>query len=86
MSSQRGTAPDKVSGAARQAYTSPAEQLDVQGASEYLGTAPRFIRRVVFERRIPHYKVGGRLRFNRRDLDTYVRTTYVPAMGPVETS
>ena len=37
--------------------------VDVNGAAEYLGTTTRHIRRLVSQRRIPHTKIGGLVRF-----------------------
>lgn len=47
--------------------------LDVRGAATRIGCNERFIRRLVQERRIPFYKVGGsKLRFSLRDLETWL--------------
>ena len=43
---------------ARSAY------LDVKGLAEMLGVAECFVRRLVWERRIPYYKVGKYVRFD----------------------
>ena len=45
--------------------------VDLHGAAEYLDAKPRFIRRLVAERRVRFYKVGGHLRFKLADLDAY---------------
>ncbi|CAM4497812.1 helix-turn-helix domain-containing protein [Nocardia ninae] len=45
--------------------------VDVEGAAVYLDVKPRFIRRLVAERRVVFYKVGGHLRFKVADLDAY---------------
>ena len=39
--------------------------LDVNRAASYLGVSASFIRRLVAERRLVHYKVGGRVMFRR---------------------
>jgi excisionase family DNA binding protein len=46
--------------------------VDVLGAALYLGTKPRFIRRLIAERRVVFYKVGGHVRFKIADLEAYV--------------
>ena len=47
--------------------------LDVLGAATRLGCNERFIRRLVQERRIPFFKVGGsKIRFSSRDLDLWL--------------
>ena len=51
--------------------------LSLSEAAEYLGVAPSFIRRLVYERRITYYKLGRYLRFNPADHDEYVLTTRV---------
>jgi excisionase family DNA binding protein len=37
--------------------------LSIDRVAELLGTSPRHIRRLVAQRRIPHHKVGGLVRF-----------------------
>ena len=47
--------------------------LDVPAAATRLGCKERFIRRLVQERRIPFFKVGGsKIRFSTRDLDVWL--------------
>jgi excisionase family DNA binding protein len=46
--------------------------LTVDQAAEYLGTKPRFIRRLVAEKRIPYVKLGAHLRLDTDDLDRFV--------------
>ena len=38
--------------------------IDLAEAAEFLGTTARHVRRLVDARAIPHYKVGGKLRFD----------------------
>ena len=47
--------------------------LTVEQAAEYLNTKVRFIRRIVAERRVVFYKVGGHVRFSMADLETFVQ-------------
>ena len=49
------------------------ELLTVKEAADRLGTAERFIRRLIFERRIPYTKLGRHVRISARDLDAFVR-------------
>lgn len=51
--------------------------LTVEEAAERLNTSPRFVRRLVFERRIPFLKLGRHVRITERDLDSYVRNCRV---------
>ena len=55
--------------------------LDVEGAAEYLSVTPRFIRRLVAERRVPFVKLGRLLRFDPADLDRFVDSGRVDAVG-----
>jgi excisionase family DNA binding protein len=47
--------------------------LTVEQAAERLGTIARFVRRLVFERRIAYVKLGRHVRIAACDLDTYIR-------------
>lgn len=55
--------------------------LTVDGVAERLGTSPRFVRRLVAERRIPFVKVGYHVRVATRDLDAYIAASRVEASG-----
>ena len=55
------------------------ELLTVKEAADRLGTAERFIRRLIFERRIPYTKLGRHVRIATRDLDSFVRAGRVEA-------
>jgi excisionase family DNA binding protein len=46
--------------------------LDVNQAAGYLGVSPSFIRRLAYERRLVHYKVGSKVRFRRTDLEQFI--------------
>lgn len=52
--------------------TSPAELLDVNGVAARLNVEPRFVRRLVAERRIRHFKIGKHLRFDAADVDELI--------------
>jgi excisionase family DNA binding protein len=49
------------------------EWLRVDQAAEHLGTTPNGIRALVKRGRIPVHRRDGRLYFDRRELDTYIR-------------
>ena len=49
------------------------ERLYFKEAALYLGRGERFLRRLVFERRIRHYKVGKFLSFDKADLDAFAK-------------
>jgi excisionase family DNA binding protein len=62
---------------------SSARLLSVEGAAEYTGFTARYLRRLIFERRIAYHKDRQRVWFTREDLDDYVRSLRVePAVGP----
>ena len=46
--------------------------LSVEQAAERLGTSVRFVRRLVFERRIAFVKVGRHVRITPADLDAFI--------------
>lgn len=45
---------------------------DIEGIAEHLALTVRHVRRMVLERRIPHRKVGGRLRFDIDEVDEWM--------------
>lgn len=47
--------------------------LDIEGVAERLMISPRTVRKMIAERRIPHFKVGALIRFDERDLDDWLR-------------
>jgi len=51
--------------------------LTIEQAAERLGTSVRFVRRLVFERRIAYVKVGRHVRIAARDLDAFIRARRV---------
>lgn len=55
--------------------------LDIQGAAGLLGVSVRWVRRRVFEATIPHYKLGGLLRFKASELHHYVEEHRVEPYG-----
>jgi excisionase family DNA binding protein len=46
--------------------------LTVEEAAERLGTSVRFVRRLIFERRIAYTKLGRHVRIAASDLDAFV--------------
>lgn len=47
--------------------------LTVDQAAERLGTSPRFVRRLVAERRIAFIKLGRHVRLSSADVDAFIR-------------
>lgn len=74
MSSTRRAFGDGIAGMTRKA------PLDTAGAAEYLGTSVRHVRRLVFDRRVPFTRVGGKIRFLPADLDQYLKDRRVRAL------
>ena len=53
--------------------------LTPQEAAERLGTSLRFVRRLVFQRRIPYVKVRRHVRIAASDLDAFIAAGRVEA-------
>jgi excisionase family DNA binding protein len=53
--------------------------LTVDEAAERLATKPRFIRRLIAEKRIPYVKLGSHVRLDTTDLDAFVAAGRVQA-------
>ena len=47
--------------------------LNIDQVAERLGTSPRFVRRLIAERRIAFNKVGRHVRFSSADVEDFVR-------------
>jgi excisionase family DNA binding protein len=43
-------------------------------AAVYLGTTTRHMRQLRYERTLPFLKLGGKVRFDRFDLDRFIKT------------
>ena len=54
--------------------------LSVSQAAERLGTSPRFVRRLIQERRISFVRVGRHVRLDPAVVDEFVRRGTVPAV------
>jgi excisionase family DNA binding protein len=55
--------------------------LTPEEAAERLGTSLRFVRRLVFERRIAYRKLGRYIRFHPDDVEEYIAANRVEADG-----
>jgi excisionase family DNA binding protein len=53
--------------------------LTVEESAERLGTSVRFVRRLIFERRIPYTKLGSHVRITASDLDAFITAGRVEA-------
>jgi excisionase family DNA binding protein len=54
--------------------------LTVEEAADRLGTSTRFVRRLIFERRIAFVKVGRHVRISPADLDAFIAAGRVTAL------
>jgi excisionase family DNA binding protein len=52
--------------------------MTIPQTAERLGVTVRFVRRLVAERRIPHYKVGHFIRFDPTEVNTWLRDQHRP--------
>ena len=52
--------------------------LDITGVAERLAVSERFVRRLVFERRIPFLKVGHFVRFDPAEIERWIAEAHVP--------
>ena len=52
--------------------------LTVEQAAEHLGTGPRFIRRLIAERRIEFHKLGRHVRISEAALAEFIKAGRVP--------
>jgi excisionase family DNA binding protein len=57
--------------------------LDVAQVAERLGVAPRYVRRLVAERRIGYFKVGHLLRFERDEVDLWIEKQRVAPLRSI---
>ena len=55
----------------RTAATFP-QLLDMETVAGWLGTSIRHVRRLVTERRIPYLKIGHFIRFDERDVESWI--------------
>jgi excisionase family DNA binding protein len=55
--------------------------LDVDQAAAHLSVTPRFIRRLVAQRRVPYLKVGRFIRFDVADLDDWLDACRVESVS-----
>jgi excisionase family DNA binding protein len=62
--------------------TSMDKLLTVEEAAGRLGTSVRFVRRLIFERRIAYTRLGRHVRIAARDLDAFVAAGRVEAGPP----
>jgi excisionase family DNA binding protein len=65
-----------------QAVTTAPPLLDVNEVARRLGTKPRFVRRLIAERRIEFHKVGRYVRISEPALAEFIKAGRIPPMEP----
>jgi len=56
--------------------------LDIDGAADYLNVSPRYIRRLIAQRRINYLKIGKFVRFDQAEIDEWIQQQRVDARQP----
>ena len=54
--------------------------ISVEQLADELGVSVRYVRRIIAERRIPYVKVGHLIRFERDEVDRWVKANRVNAL------
>ncbi|MDQ2874738.1 MAG: helix-turn-helix domain-containing protein [Actinomycetota bacterium] len=60
----------------------PGKLFTVDAAAERLSTSPRFVRRLIAERRIAFVKLGRYVRIAEADIDAFIEASRMPAITP----
>ena len=60
------------------------EPCNVTEAAKTLGLSPQTIRAWVSQKRIRHYRMGRKIVFNKRDLETLIENNVVEVIDPRE--
>ena len=60
--------------------------LDVGTLAERLGVTPRFVRRLVQERRVPFLKIGKFVRFDPREIEGWIDAARQPPIDSVKSA
>lgn len=53
----------------------------MRDAAEYLDTSIPHVRKLILERRIPSYKLGGKVLFDLDELDAFIASELRPAVA-----
>ena len=56
--------------------------MDIDEVAERLSVSPRFVRRLVEERRITFLKIGRHVRFDRSDVERWIESQRVVQANP----
>lgn len=58
--------------------------FNVEGLAQYLKVSPKWIYERTHLKEIPHNKIGGQLRFRKKDIDKWINSYNVPAINTPE--
>jgi len=64
--------------------TTTSTLLDIDGLAALLGVSERFVRRLVEERRIPFLKIGRHVRFDRTEVELWIKSSRVEPARPFD--
>jgi len=59
------------------------EPCSIEQVAEFLGVKVPTVRKWVLNRNIPFYRFGGRIVFDRKDLEEFIKSNRVEATGPL---
>lgn len=48
------------------------ELCDIKTIAEYLNVSVPYIRKLVYSKKIPHYKIGSRLKFDIKEINVWL--------------
>ncbi len=82
---QQHVQPDRADRAVREAPQAT-NLLDVGALAERLGVTPRFVRRLVHERRVPFLKIGKFVRFDPREIEGWIDGARQPPIDSVKSA
>jgi excisionase family DNA binding protein len=57
--------------------------LSVKEVAKFLGIAEKTVRKYIWERTIPYYKINGHIRFSKEDLDTWISERQVQTLEEI---
>lgn len=55
----------------------------VKGLAKYLEVSEKWVYERVQFKEIPYFKLGGNVRFNKKDIDRWIETLKTPAVNPL---
>lgn len=46
--------------------------IDIQELAKYLDSSVAFVRKLILTKQVPYFKVGGRIKFDRNEIDAWL--------------